>query len=78
MLWVFELVYKEVAVQAFSSICRGMMEQILLAYSFFLSNFTSIMMVYKKNPKEIVLFDILAGVLQGDTFTPYVFILCLD
>ena len=27
---------------------------------------------------EATLFDIVAGVVQGDTFAPYLFIICLD
>ncbi len=47
--------------EAFDSIHRGKMEQILLTYSL---------------PKETV--EIVAGVLQGDTLAPYLFIISLD
>ena len=61
------------------------MEQILLAYSIPKETIAAIMMLYK-NPKVKVCspdgdtdyFDIVAGVLQGDTLAPYLFIICLD
>ncbi len=57
------------------------MEQIALAYGLPKETVTSIMMLYK-NAKAIVcspdgdtnFFDIVAGVLQGDTLAPYLFI----
>ena len=66
---------------AFDSIHRGKIEQILLAYG-----------RQKKNPMlnrntkvkvhspdgDTDYFDILAGVPQGDTLAPYLFIICLD
>ena len=49
--------------KAFDSIHRGKMEQILLACGL---------------PKETDYFDIVAGVVQGDTLAPYLFFICLD
>ena len=61
------------------------MEQILLAYDFSIKTITIIMILYK-NMKAMVcpldgdtdLFDIVTGILQGDTLAPYMFMLCLD
>ena len=70
--------------KAFDSIHRGKMEQILLAYS--LPKETVAAITIYRNTKVKVLspdgdteyFDIVAGVLQGDTLAPYLFIICLD
>ena len=71
--------------KAFDSIHRGNMEQILLAYGLPKENVAAIMMPYKnmkikvRSPDgEIDYFDMVAGVLQGDTLAPYLFIICLD
>ena len=61
------------------------MEQILLVYGLPKENVTAIM-ILNKNTKVKVrtldrdtdFFDTVAGVLQGDTFAPYLFIICLD
>ena len=61
------------------------MEQILLTYGLPEETVAEIMILYR-NTKEIVrspdrdtdYFDIVAGVLQGDTLAPYLFIICLD
>ena len=71
--------------KAFDSIHRGKMEQILLAYGLNQRNHFSHHDIYK-NMKvkvhfpdgDIDYFDIVVGVLQGDTFAPYLFIICLD
>ena len=71
--------------EAFDSIHRGKMEQILLAYGLLKETVAAIMMVYKntkvnvRSPDEDTDYlDIVAGVLQGDTLAPYLFIICLD
>ena len=71
--------------KAFDSIHRGKMEQILLAYGLPKETVTAIMMLYKnmkvkvRSPNgDTDYFDIVAGVLQGDTLTPSLFIICLD
>ena len=60
--------------QAFDSIHRGKMEQILLAYSLPKETVAAIMMMYKNTKVKVRssdgdtdYFDIAAGVLQGDT-----------
>ena len=71
--------------KAFDSIHRGKMEQILLAYGLLKETVAAITILYR-NPKVKVrspdgdteYFDIVAGVLQGDTLAPYLFIICLD
>ena len=67
--------------KAFDSIHRGKMETILRANGLPKETVTTIMMLYK-NLKAVVhspdFFDIVAGVLQRDTFVPYLFIIYLD
>ena len=68
--------------KAFDSIHRGKMEQILLAYSIPKETVAAIT-ILSRNTKVKVdgdsdYFDIVAGVLQGDTLAPYPFIICLD
>ena len=71
--------------KALDSIHRVKMEQILLAYDLSKETFAAIMTLYR-NTKEKVrsqdgdtdYFDIVAGVLQGDTLDSYFFIICLD
>lgn len=61
------------------------MQEILLAYGIPEETVAAIMMLYK-NTRSMVrspdgdtdFFDIIAGVLQGDTLAPYLFIICLD
>ena len=70
---------------AFDSIHRGKMEQILLAYGLPKETITAIMMLYWNTKVKVCsldgdtdYFNIVAGVLQGDTQAPYLFIICLD
>ena len=69
--------------KAFDSIHSGKMEQILLAYGTPKETVAAITILYG-NTKVISpdgdrdYFDIVAGVLQGDTLDPYLFIICLD
>ena len=61
------------------------MEQILLAYGLPKETIAAITIIYRntkvkeRSPDgDVEYFDIVAGVLQGDTLAPYLFILCLD
>ena len=71
--------------KAFDSMGRGNMEQILLTYGLPKETVTVIMMLYKNTKVKVRSpdsdtddFDILSGVVQGDTLAPYLFIICLD
>ena len=71
--------------KAFDSIHRGKMELILLAYGLPKETVAAIMILYKNTKVKVrspdgdtEYFDIVAGVLQGDTLAPYLFIICLD
>ena len=70
---------------AFDSIHRGKMEQILLAYGIPKETVAAITILYRNTKVKVrspdgdtEYFDIVAGVLQGDTLAPYLFIICLD
>ena len=71
--------------QAFDPTHRGKMEQILLAYGLPKETVAAIMILYRNTKVKVHspevdtdYFDIIAGVLQGDTIAPYFFIICLD
>ena len=71
--------------KAFDSIHRGNMEQILLAYGLPKETVAAIMILYRNTKVKVrsqdgdtEYFDIVAGVLQGDTLAPYLFIICLE
>ena len=64
---------------------RGKMEQILLAYGLPKETVAAIMMLYKNTKVKVCspdrdtdFFEVVTGVLQGDTLAPYLFIICLD
>ena len=71
--------------KAFDSIHRGKMEKILLAYGLPKETVAAIMILYRNTKVKVRLldgdteyFDIVPGVLQGDTLAPYPFVICLD
>ena len=71
--------------KAFDSIHRGKMEQIILAYGIPKETVAAITILYRNTKVKVrspdgdtEYFDIVAGVLQGDTLAPYFFIICLD
>ena len=71
--------------KAFDSIHRWKMEQILLAYGIPKETVAAITILYRNTKVKVrspdgdtEYFDIAAGVLQGDTLAPYLFITCLD
>ena len=71
--------------KAFDSIHRGKMEQILLTYGIPKETVAAITILYRntkvkvRSPDgDIKYFVIVAGVLQGDTLAPYLFIIYLD
>ena len=71
--------------KAFDSIHRGKMEQILLAYSIPKETVGAITILYRNTKVkarsldgDTEYFDILAGVLQGDTLATCLFVICLD
>ena len=71
--------------KGFDSIHRGKIEQILLAYGQPKETVAAIMMLYRntkvkaRSPDEDTdYFDIVAGILQGDTLALYLCIICLD
>ena len=71
--------------KAFDSIHRGLLMKILLAYGIPEALVSLIQKLYTGTKARVVtvdgatnLFDILAGVLQGDTLAPYLFIIVVD
>ena len=61
------------------------MEQIFLAYGHPKETVATIMMLYKNTKVKVCsqdgdpdFFAFVAGVLQGDTLVPYLFIICFD
>ena len=71
--------------KAFDSIHRGKMKEILSAYGIPKETVDAIMIMYQDTQSMVRspdgdtdFFDISAGVLQGDTLAPYIFIICLD
>ena len=71
--------------KAFDSIHRGKMEQILLVYGIPKETVAAITILYRNTKVKVrspdgdtEYFDTVAGVLQGDTLAPYLFIICLD
>ena len=71
--------------KAFDSIHRGKMELILLAYGKPKETVAALTILYRNTKVKVrspdgdtEYFDIVAGVLQGDTLAPYLFIICLD
>ena len=71
--------------KAFDSILSGKMEQILLAYGLPKETVAAITILYRNTKVKVrspdgdtEYFNIVTGVLQGDTLVPYLFIICLD
>ena len=71
--------------KAFYSIHKGKMGQILLVYGLTEETVAAIMMLYRNTKVKVRSpdgdrdnFNIVAGVLQGDTLAPCLFIICLD
>ena len=71
--------------KAFDSIHREKMEQILLAYILPSETIAAIMMLYKNTKAKVGtpdgdtdFYEIVAGVLQEDLLTPYLFIIYHD
>ena len=71
--------------KAFDFIHRGKMGQLFHTYGLPKETIADIMTLYKNMKVKVCspdgdtdYFDIVAGVLQGDALTPYLFIICLD
>ena len=72
-------------IKAFDSFHNGKMEQILQAYGMPKETVAAITILYRNTKVKVRspdgdtdYFDIVAGVLQGDTLAQYLFIICLD
>ena len=77
--------HSSLLLKAFDSIHRWKMEQILLAYGIPKETVAAITILYRNTKMKVrspdgdtEFFDIVAGVLQGDTLALYLFIICLD
>ena len=71
--------------KAFDSISRSMMQKILLAYGIPEKVVRMIMRLYNGSKAHVMTadgpsdeFDITAGVLQGDTLAPFIFVIVMD
>ena len=71
--------------KAFDSIHRGKLMEILKAYGIPLETVNAISLLYKNTTAKVIspdgdtsFFQIHAGVLQGDTLAPYLFIIAVD
>ena len=71
--------------RAFDSIHRGKLMEILRAYGVPVEIVDAVNMMYTNTTTQVLspggdteFFDILSGVLQGDTLAPYLFIVALD
>ena len=71
--------------KAFDSIHRGKIEQILLPYGLPKETVIALMMLCRNTKVKVCsldgdtdYFNIVVGVLEGDTFAPYLFIICLN
>ena len=71
--------------KAFDFILSGKMEQMLLAFGLPQETVIAIMLLYKNikikvftPDKDKDFFNIVAGVLQGNTLASYLFVICLD
>ena len=71
--------------RAFDSIHRDKMKDILLSYGIPKETVSAIMIMYNNTRAQVrspdgdtEFFDVVAGVLQGDTLAPFLFIICLD
>ena len=86
-VWVKNLKVKILFVdftKDFDFIPRGKMEQILLAFDLPKETVAAIMILYRNTRAKVRsadgdtdFFDIIAGLLQGDTLASYLFIICL-
>ena len=85
LMFVLSCFIKDDFTKTFDFIHRGKMEQILLAYSLQKETVAAIMMLNRNTKVKVRspdgdtdYFEIVAGVLQGDTIATYLFIICLD